>query len=212
MPEVETINSQSGHLILKWNGRNLSSERDPIKEAQSWVHLQSELIAGAPTIIVLGLGSGFHLAQLRREWPECQIIAIESRQSIAETIWESTSSDLSEIDVVVANDMDALMSHALIRQAVKHRYALLMHPSCYITDKEFYREAKKFLLARDLKSLRFFIEQRAELKHVFDFEALVADSKKKEILSIKDLPLQKLSVGKISASHFAFFALMELIK
>ena len=74
---VEFFTAASGSAGMKYNGRHLTSPRDPAKEAE-------RLIASAfpnpvDIAVFLHFGLGYEIEALKRRWPDTQIIVLEPR-------------------------------------------------------------------------------------------------------------------------------------
>src|ERR1700741_2348478 len=74
---IERLKSKKGHVIAKFNGRFVCSSVDPVKEAEDWVTKLGRSVHDIKTIIVMGVGCGYHLAQLRRAVPGTVILALD---------------------------------------------------------------------------------------------------------------------------------------
>lgn len=61
--------------IITRRGLRLCSHRDPVREAQTWVRSLKESSGGA--WIVLGIGAGYHLLELRKQNPQSLILAVD---------------------------------------------------------------------------------------------------------------------------------------
>ena len=73
---VKIEESRSQLPIVRLMGRYLSSPTDPKKEAERWCVRNQELFH-AEYIIVLGAGSGYHLMELVKRWPNKKVLVIE---------------------------------------------------------------------------------------------------------------------------------------
>ncbi len=72
--------SRNGHEVLYVDGKATASTIDPIKEANAWVaSIAIDSIGADETIIILGAGSGFHLAAIRSRFAN-RIVVIDTCQ------------------------------------------------------------------------------------------------------------------------------------
>ncbi len=68
MPEwvkLVELKTENGMRLPTLDGRFFCSRRDPKREAQSWLQSQRRLISENKTLVVLGLGAGFHIEALQ---------------------------------------------------------------------------------------------------------------------------------------------------
>jgi hypothetical protein len=72
---------------LIFEGRQLCSSRDPLKEARIWCDLMLASEKNGPSghYWVIGLGAGYHIEELARRRNESVISVIEGRESLAHT-------------------------------------------------------------------------------------------------------------------------------
>jgi hypothetical protein len=78
---------------LTYDGRQLCSSRDPLKEAKGWCDLMlaAEKNGPASHYWVIGLGAGFHIEELARRRNESVISVIEFRESLVDSFLEDSS-------------------------------------------------------------------------------------------------------------------------
>jgi len=70
---LDTELSKSGEWILKKHGKYLHSKYNPSKEAEKF----SQQLINAETVVLFGLGLGYHLFELIKLRPNCNILVIE---------------------------------------------------------------------------------------------------------------------------------------
>lgn len=71
---ITELQSQDGQKIYKRNEKLLCSAQNPKAEAQKWI--QSLQISPASTnFVVIGIGSGFHIQELKTKFPHANIKA-----------------------------------------------------------------------------------------------------------------------------------------
>jgi len=81
MNQIVVEKTSLGDPVLSVNGRQTCSFVDPIKEAEAWLDHYRDLIVGRRALVVLGLGSGHHVARLIAKHPQT-IFVVEHREEI----------------------------------------------------------------------------------------------------------------------------------
>ena len=81
MIEIET--AKTGQPVLKKNGRLLSSAFQPAQEACAWADRQLKDAKPDELILVLGIGSGHHVAELLGRRPEGSVTVVECDAELA---------------------------------------------------------------------------------------------------------------------------------
>lgn len=79
--QLEWRSNPSGLLVAFENSKALCDFNDPVAEAQNWAQSIKDL-KNDPKIVVIGVGSGFHIEALVEAYPYCEIVAIDCRASI----------------------------------------------------------------------------------------------------------------------------------
>ncbi len=176
--------SKTGLPILAQDGRLLSSAYDPVKEAKAWaVQAQLRLQKHAAAVI-LGLGSGYHVAELLKLEKHKPIIVIEKSSEIARCVRDVSSEFIFE-SLIVDEDWTRLLDHDELKRIQRLPFCMLKHgPTCQ-QSAEYYTKVEKLLLARDKISFLIHLRQRPELFSTLDVVRL--DRLEPEIISIKTL-------------------------
>jgi len=79
--QLEWRSNPSGLLVAFENSKALCNFNDPISEAQAWAR-NIKGLKNDPKIVVVGVGSGFHIEALIEANPYCEIVAIDCRTSL----------------------------------------------------------------------------------------------------------------------------------
>ena len=147
--------------VARLNGRLLASRVDPVGEAKRWVERRRPFLNRVRGIFVLGIGSGYHVAELARE-TKAKILVIERHTELARTVTGTELWRNSRAQSVVAQSLTELWSNELLRFMVESSYLVLSHQPSRAAFPKFYAAAEKRLIARDPKSLRWLMELRGE--------------------------------------------------
>lgn len=211
--------SRSGHPVLRKDGRYLASSLDPVREADLWLASCEEQIGDAPNIVVLGLGSGYHVRALLARFPQRNIVALEGDADVASAV-ARLMPDIPSETICFVGDGTRLFEHPRLRSAVHGVFRLLIHaPSCQAMP-EYYQRIKMCLLARDRQGLELQLRARPELANVLDMRRLLtlppAPISVKSVLSLLCAPKiargDTAETGRNEREILFWRALGELVK
>jgi hypothetical protein len=94
---IEELIMPNGIKLPSIDGGFFCSRRDPVREALSWLKAQERFLSPSSSVVILGLGAGFHL-QLLPSSIHSQIQVIELRPELIER-WKKLNPD-SKIPIV----------------------------------------------------------------------------------------------------------------
>lgn len=117
---IEYIESEYG-LIPKVNHRQLASRKNPVAEAELW---SDRVQVVRETILVLGLGAGFHIKALAVKYPDKNIYVYENEEDIKSKFGDSFN---------VSGDKKALIQS--LYNASEGQFQILTHPASYAVHK-----------------------------------------------------------------------------
>lgn len=184
--KVERVTSKSGDSILKFEGRLLSSALDPQREARDWVNRWRSQIVGAQRLVVLGLGSGYHLQQIVQEWPDLKVLAICCESELIEEIQGLHPQLIGRIHFVFCDNPTELLALHEIRQWMRSSFAVLEHSSVSNLNISIYNEIKQRLLAREPLFFSDWVRREPRLLKLFPLQ-VIPGGDEKQLLSIKEL-------------------------
>lgn len=183
MTEIEWIDSESGAPIPQQSGQSLCSKVNPVSEAEKWLDQNKQSIRDAETIIVLGMGGGYHLKLLTEKFKDRDFIAIEKHAAIADFL--SSRSLPQEVAVLSGYPYEELLKNALLKEALKTRIVVLKHPSSFRLNREYYSKIEKLLTGREASGLEDLLKMRLDLRPFFRTLKLNQDHNP-NILSIEE--------------------------
>jgi hypothetical protein len=158
---------------------------DPEKEARQWVEGSSEAIQVAQVVMVLGLGCGYHVVQLARQYPQKKVVVIEANAVLVRQVQELHGLDLAPVEILVAEDVESLAKLSRFKKSLTKIFLLLEHKASLKYRPDFYQEARDLILGRNRVGLQYHLRLRDEMDAVFEWKKLMNISS--QILSIKDL-------------------------
>jgi len=151
---IEFLNAKNGAATVRADGRFLASSVDPIREAANWVNQYSGLLPGLRSAIVLGLGAGHHLAELKKAYPHLEVICLEHRKELIDQFRKATPIQTIGIELILCRSLVAQGLEApVLSQALRGTYSVLRSSASQIFDQDFYNELQVFLAGRSRDGL-----------------------------------------------------------
>lgn len=168
---ISTEASRSGHPILRFEGRLLASSIDPIREANTWAKRAFEEARGAESVLVIGLGCGYHVEELRALAPAMQIFVAEPSMEVVD--WNlANHPNLSREKILVGSDFSQLLVEWT--DALSMTTAYLVHGASAQIHPEWTDSVLKFVLARDKTAFLTRIRALPNLLAILDPDRIAA--------------------------------------
>jgi hypothetical protein len=190
--------ARGGQPVLKKGGRWLASSFDPVKEAVAWAKQAVQALGPNESILVLGLGSGYHVAELSKILSRDRYLVIESDPEIASTVFDLLP-ELHESRILVDSDWTKLVTDDRFRDSLAGVYRFAKYgPSCQMAT-EYYRLVENLLIGRDRISFLLQLKARPDIWALLDPEKVAAFGAESSTELVSILTLQKLFSDK--ANH-----------
>ncbi|KHD89747.1 MAG: hypothetical protein OM95_01350 [Bdellovibrio sp. ArHS] len=190
-------------LVAFESGEALASLRDPRGEALKWVYS----LGAIPTshVVVVGLGSGFHIAALADLDPTLKITVVESRESLI-PVFRSQFPELQDrIEIAVVQNVQDIYKADFFQEILSSRSYVLSFNECWGQNTQFFSEVFAALTGRSVESVKYHFEE-----FNINIKALYLEQNK--LLSLKDLvPVVEASVMPENKKQI-FRLLGELVK
>lgn len=210
--ELEKVTARSGETVFKWHGRLTASSRDPRRDAREWVESLRLEGPGDHRLLVLGVGSGYHLVELRSRFPDRRIMALDVSTVLIENAMLLHGAALTAVELIpVAIESDLLNSERL-RLFLRGAFRLAEHPASIAGDLHRYREIKSRIVAREPMFFADWIRREERFARLFPLQS-IAGGEGAQLLSIKDIARFADSRGNAEARDVLIVkALRELVK
>ena len=166
MSEVHFETAKNSELIFTVSGRHLCSSVHPTKEAQQWISYHQALWQNCRTIVVLGLGCGYHVRALKNA-TDADVVVLEASREVIQAALRVHPLDLRESEIVHWSSVEVLKASKALIAATKSSYAVLIHEPSAFGNPELYSQTKEFLLGRKSDGLRWLFENRGLPAPVF---------------------------------------------
>jgi hypothetical protein len=205
---IEVVEAANGEKVIRFEGRLLASRFNPSQEARDWLARRPEFLTKVRTIIVLGMASGHHIAELV-EKTEAKILVIDTNEQILETSQTIQSFPTNRVVVEHVRNSRDLRSRVQVKKAVAESFIVLAHPVSALLDGKVYDECRAQLLGRDWGALTW----QWKLRNGPDFDTNSRiDGAPFNPLTIYDLEQTELVQNSEEREKLLFRALRELVK
>ncbi len=172
--------NSKGYLMPHENNLPLAA-KDPIQEAQDWCR---DLLVMDSTCVVVGLGAGFHIAELVKRKKMTRIYVVDSRPGLV-NVFRSQFPELEKIvDVVILENGDSLLGHEIMDDVIQMNLSAVAFLPCWPKNDALLRTFHRHLSGRSRESLEIFFKKYGIRKDI-----LIKDEAGQRYLNIKDLEL-----------------------
>lgn len=200
--------ARTGESVPRWDGRLLASCLDPRQEAADWIFRRAPFLNKVKTLIVLGVGGGFHILAAA-ERSTARIVVIEKERELLSAVWPKLEETLGDrIEPVLIERAVELRSSPRIREVLGGSFCVLEHPPSIAHHREFYSECSALLLAREWGALTW----QWRLRGLPDFDSEPRLTRGEPALSIRDLDETRLMRESTDREKLLLKALRELVK
>lgn len=171
MSEIHFLMARNSELVFTLDGRHLSSAINPTREAHQWVSHHQSQWKDRESVIVLGLGCGYHVRALKAA-TAAQVLVLEPDLGVIKSALRVHPFDLQESQIFRLEDASSLRRHPALQEATKRSYCVLTHEPSAFLYRELFGTAKQFLLGRQREGLIWLFKNRGfQLPADFDIAA-----------------------------------------
>jgi hypothetical protein len=163
----------------------MCSSRDPVKEAQDWVQNEAGDLNGYSQAVVLGLGTGYHIVELQRQYPNLSVCVVECQPEFVCPAM-SLHEESFRAEVLVTESLSIFKAQSRVRALLKAPFAVLRYNPVCSQNIDLYEQFQNLLTGRTVEALQFQLQKRADLGRQLCIEE-VSRPKETNLLSIKDL-------------------------
>lgn len=153
MSMITFSENHESSLVAYEEGRSLASLQDPQGEALRWVY--SLGVLPSQHVVVVGLGSGFHVAAMADIDPNVRITVVESRESLIQ-VFRSQFADIADrVEIIVAQSSRELRNSELFENVLQNRAYVVSFRECWASQEILFTEFFAHLTGRSLDSVRY---------------------------------------------------------
>ncbi|MEN0060387.1 MAG: hypothetical protein AAGB31_16220 [Bdellovibrio sp.] len=178
MSAITFSENHESDLIAFEAGQPLASLRDPRSEGLKWAY--SLGVLPSSHIVIVGLGSGFHVAALADIDPHLKISVVESRESLI-PVFRSHFPELRDrVEIIVTKSPEDIFTTDLFQEVIESRSYILSFRECWGQQSPHFTEVFSHLAGRTSESVRYHFEE-------FGINMKALYLRKECLLSIKDI-------------------------
>lgn len=178
---MELHTAESGHEIIKVNGRALCSKVNPVEDARRFLSRYN--FDSSEAVIFFGLGCGYIAVELTKLKPNLDILILEPNELLITQVKRIHGLEMANINVMPVRSRHQIIGSMQVQQRLMKPYQVLaslmsfqMYPDVFDED------LKLYLLARTKKGAEFV----ANLKgYKADLSAVTSE----ELISMKNIRL-----------------------
>ena len=149
--------NQDADLIAYEDGIPLAQAHDPKAQGLKWVYSLGNIPASH--VIVMGLGSGFHIAALAELDVKLKITVIETRESLVR-VFRSQFPDLSaRVDVLVIEKPTDIFKTDFFQEILSERPFVLSFQECWGRQGDLFAELFAHATGRSLESVKYHFQE-----------------------------------------------------
>ena len=208
---MEEMYAKSGDRILQVEGRYLCSKVDPVTEARRWVDRARDQIAENQAVIILGLGAGYHVSRVCRQFPNKKVLVFERNKRCRQFAERLFPMEFFDLPVLSSAEPKSLAQEKPLKRVLSGRFCILEHSPSMELNRSWYEELKATLLGRNIHGLRLHLQTNQGFQGV----------QKQRLLWLNQNPVNwrvfdPMMEGQLSTlgdqDFFIFKTLRELIK
>ncbi|MFM6926875.1 MAG: hypothetical protein ACKOX6_00330 [Bdellovibrio sp.] len=203
MSMITFSENHESSLVSFEEGQALASLGDPRGEALKWAYSLGQI--PSRHVVIIGLGSGFHIEALADLDTDVQITVVDSRDSLI-PVFRSQFPDLEDrVQIVVADNVTDLMKSDVYADVVANRAFVISFRECWGNQVDLFSQFFGHLTGRSPEAMKYHFEEFGmNMKSLF--------FRSNNLLSIKDI-LPVVESSEISEEKKQIFrALGELVK
>jgi hypothetical protein len=151
--------AKNSELIFTQQGRHLASSVHPTREAHQWVAHHEAQWKDAETILVLGIGCGYHLRALASTSKK-RVIGCDINKDFVRGALRIHPLDLKESEMCLFENLNDLEHNTALTKATQTSYAVLVHEASVFANRPLFQEAQHFLLGRTRAGLQWLFANR----------------------------------------------------
>lgn len=203
MSMITFSENHESSLVSFEEGQALASLRDPRGEALKWAYSLGQIPSNH--VVIIGLGSGFHVEALADLDQDVQITIVDSRDSLV-PVFRSQFHELAErAQIVIAENINDLMKNDVYAEVVANRAFVISFRECWGNQVDLFSQFFAHLTGRSTEAVKYHFEELG-----INMKALYFQSN--NLLSIRDiLPVVEASQAAEDKKQI-FRALGELVK
>ncbi len=169
-----------GFLIPHENNLSLTG-KDPVLEAEQWCR---DTLVLDKTCVVVGLGAGFHIAELVKQKKMEKVFVVDTRPGLMNMFRKQFPELHEKVEIIILENGDSLLAHEIMDEVIEHNMSALAFAPCWPKNDLSLRTFHRHLSGRSKESLNLFLKKYGIKKDI-----QIKDETGQRYLNIKDLEL-----------------------
>lgn len=203
MSAITFSENHESALVSFEEGLALSSLREPREQGLKWAYSLGAIPSNH--VIVVGLGSGFHVAALADVDPDVQITVVETRDALL-PVFRAQFDDLQDrVEVVFIENAEDVFKNETLQEAMGERAYVLSFQECWGQQRALFSEVFSHLTGRSIESVKYHFEE-------FGVNIKALHLQSQQLASIKDILPSVESSALQENKKQIFKVLGELVK
>ena len=162
--EIKT--SRNGLSVPVINGIHLHSIYNPVKEAEAFAEGYEQAIKNKSTILILGLGYGYHIEQIakmaNKNHSDYKIVIIEPNTELAIDFNTNRPFEDNNILIFNARSAEKLFEDTEFVNFLKTKPAIIKHETSFVLEKEFYLEFLKYQAPTHINKYTYMLSESSK--------------------------------------------------
>ena len=178
MSTITFSENQDSVLVSYEDGLPLCSVKTPREEALKWAYS----LGAMPTkhVIVIGLGSGFHISALHDLDPQLKISVVDNRGGLLSVFHSQFCELRNDVDVILFEKAEDILKSDLYQQVLNEHTFVLSFRESWGQQSKVFAEVFAHLTGRSIESLNYHFDN-------FGFDMKAHGLNEDKLLSIKDM-------------------------
>lgn len=203
MSMITFSENHESSLISFEAGAALANVNTPREEALKWTYSLGPIPSSH--VVIVGLGSGFHVEALADMDQDIKITVVESRDSLL-PVFRSQFPELADrVEIVIADNVQDLMKNDIYASVVADRAYVVSFRECWGEQTQLFAEFFGHLTGRSVEAVRYHLEDlQMNMKSLY--------FQNTNLLSIKDI-LPVVESSQVAEEKKQIFRMLgELVK
>ena len=177
---LEFSENTQGFLIPHENNHSLAG-KDPLLEAKQWCRDTHTIDS---TCVVVGLGAGFHLAELVKQKKMEKIFVVDRRPGLVNVFRKQFPQLRNIVEIIIVENEMSLLAHEIMSEVIETNISALAFAPCWPKNDQMLKAFHRHLSGRSSESLTLFLK-----KYGIKRDIQIKDETGQRYLNIKDLEL-----------------------
>ena len=160
---IKWMQSEIGIEVPFIDEKATESLVNPERDAKRWVDRELDRVKNFDKIMVVGIGSGKYIEELKNAVGDIQILAVTLIPEIAESF---SKRGLTNVQALALKDAKDIKNHSELKDFVSSPFCIVKHPGEFRLRLEEYEEIIRFMTSRSIGGLNWALQFRPDVRRV----------------------------------------------